>query len=84
MVYQEGVVKLTSSSKRRGFIAMFMYRKLSFHPVFFSFYRLRQKPTDAVDHYGGARIAYRARLAASITPDLVIERSLARYYVGAA
>jgi hypothetical protein len=47
---------------------MFVYRKLSFHPCFFSFYTLRQKPTDTVDHYGGVRIAYRACRAASLTP----------------
>ena len=67
MVYQDGVVRLTSSSKTRGFIAMFLCRSLSFHPSF-SFYTLRQNLTDTVDHYGGARIAYRARRAAFVTP----------------
>ena len=48
---------------------MFLYRKLSFHPSFFSFYTLRQKLTDTVDHCGGVRIAYRAGRAASLTPE---------------
>jgi hypothetical protein len=47
---------------------MFLYRKLSLHPVF-PFYSLRQKLTDSVDHHGGARIAYHARRAASLTPE---------------
>lgn len=40
---------------------MFLCRSLSFHPSFFSFYIFRQKVTDTVDQYHGARNAYRAR-----------------------
>src|SRR5689334_23246303 len=67
MVYQDGVVRSISSSKRRGFITLSVHRNLSLHPIF-SFYSLRQKLTDTVDHSGGAGIAYRARCAASLTP----------------
>ena len=56
---------------------MFVYRKLSFHPSFSLSITVRQQPTDTVDHYDGARIAYRARRAASLENRIVAQPSYA-------
>jgi hypothetical protein len=56
---------------------MFMYRKLWFNPSFSLSITVRQQPTDTVDHYDGARIAYRARRAASLENRIVAQPSYA-------